>query len=347
MQKKNIPYIISYFIMVLFFFLAAMFYRQSFLAILFLFSVILPVLSLLVSTLAVRKISISCQALTPSVTVENPIRIGIDLTNKTFVPLLNGEFSFSYENKYYPNDTTHFLSVPTEAKRVEHYELPFETIYAGMFYFKIHSFTVTDFLHLHTYEIKIEKQFEIPILPKEDPIDFFIPTTAKRESDDEDIFLPQGEQTGDVKELREYRPGDKLKDIHWKLSAKVDDLMVKEFEKAAGYILTIIPDLYEGELQDTLSLFYDVCKALLKQREVFEVGIYHPEDQSFSFFLVTEEEHLIKAIYELFYATKTGSKNQALSMLKERMSDASGVMQILGSRVIVDGNAIFTREKGK
>ena len=35
----------------------------------------------------------------------------------------------------------------------------------------------------------------------------------------DDVISENGELTRDIKQLREYSPGDRLKDIHWKASA--------------------------------------------------------------------------------------------------------------------------------
>ena len=47
------------------------------------------------------------------------------------------------------------------------------------------------------------------------------------EADVYDEFRP-GHDSGETFEIREYREKDKLQSIHWKLSAKADELMVKE-----------------------------------------------------------------------------------------------------------------------
>ncbi|WP_324663641.1 DUF58 domain-containing protein [Haloarcula sediminis] len=43
-------------------------------------------------------------------------------------------------------------------------------------------------------------------------------------------FTPDAEERGAFDRLREYTPGDALRDIHWKSSAKRDDLLVTEFD---------------------------------------------------------------------------------------------------------------------
>src|SRR5699024_2712200 len=42
--------------------------------------------------------------------------------------------------------------------------------------------------------------------------------------------------------LREFREGDSFKSIHWKLSAKLDDLIIKEYEKRGDAKMGIFVD---------------------------------------------------------------------------------------------------------
>lgn len=53
--------------------------------------------------------------------------------------------------------------------------------------------------------------------------------------------LRSGDDASEVFKLREFQDGDKLKNIHWKLSAKMDELIVREngFPKACSTVLIL------------------------------------------------------------------------------------------------------------
>lgn len=346
MQKKNIPYIITYILTVLFFFLAAMFYRQSFFAILVLLLLVLPIFSLLFSTLMVRKLTATLSLTTPSVTKGHPIKIDFQLHNHTILPLLNGTLHFQFQNTYYENELQHALIIPMESLKKEPYTLLFDTAKVGLVSFTFDSFTATDLLHLHTFSIPLHKVYEVPVLPMTQKIQFPIPAPAMRESEEDTIFIPNGEQTGDIKELREYRPGDKLKDIHWKMTAKTDTLMVKEFEQAAGHLLCLLPELSVKELDDTIETFYNACHFLCRQREVFQVLIFNKLEGSFETRLITEEEQILPTLLRLYYAPTYVSRGGALAALKRQDSVVDGIMVICGKEILVNGHAIFTGAEG-
>ncbi len=37
-----------------------------------------------------------------------------------------------------------------------------------------------------------------------------------------------GDDPGETYDIREYQPGDSIRQIHWKLSGKLDDIMIRE-----------------------------------------------------------------------------------------------------------------------
>ncbi|HHV46124.1 MAG TPA: DUF58 domain-containing protein [Tissierellia bacterium] len=49
-----------------------------------------------------------------------------------------------------------------------------------------------------------------------------------------------------ISSLREFRNGDSVKSIHWKLSAKLGDLIIKEFDNSADTNVMVFVDNYRG-----------------------------------------------------------------------------------------------------
>lgn len=46
---------------------------------------------------------------------------------------------------------------------------------------------------------------------------------------------PPGDDPGETYDIREYRSGDSIRQIHWKLSGKLDDIMIRE--KASRWMI--------------------------------------------------------------------------------------------------------------
>ncbi|WP_254273249.1 DUF58 domain-containing protein [Haloarcula marina] len=60
-------------------------------------------------------------------------------------------------------------------------------------------------------------------------------------------LVPDAEDRQAFDRLREYVPGDSLRDVHWKSSAKRDDLLVKEFaDRSSDRGLVVVAEADEG-----------------------------------------------------------------------------------------------------
>ena len=56
---------------------------------------------------------------------------------------------------------------------------------------------------------------------------------------DEYFDRENGDDPSEVYQIREYRDMDSLRDVHWKMSAKAEELLVKEHGKPKGCVVLI------------------------------------------------------------------------------------------------------------
>lgn len=60
--------------------------------------------------------------------------------------------------------------------------------------------------------------------------------------------IKTGNEAGDTYEIREFRDGDRLQTIHWKMSAKADELMVKQTHQQSACPVVLL--LYPGNMSN-------------------------------------------------------------------------------------------------
>lgn len=74
-------------------------------------------------------------------------------------------------------------------------------------------------------------------------------------------------------DIREYVPGDDIRSIHWKLSSKTEDLIVRQASDPSHYNVILMPDLglrqreienSEGERSTAVSVSIALGEYLLK-----------------------------------------------------------------------------------
>ena len=117
----------------------------------------------------------------------------------------------------------------------------------------------------------------------------------EEEGDSWDLYAEAGMEQ---KEIREYRPGDSLKHIHWKASAKKNKWMTREMESGQNtreilffallYEETPNFSWYDRKMEELFakSLYH------LEQGTPHEVVWYHPKDDVFTTMEIQEEADL-------------------------------------------------------
>lgn len=121
---------------------------------------------------------------------------------------------------------------------------------------------------------KVPLQVRLDIMPDVHPVHVTVSDQVHHfvgESDHYDSFRP-GDDASEIFRIREYRSGDSLKNIHWKLSAKKEEWMVRENSRQLSCAVILIWDLArEGKrrqqagLDAFLSFAFSVSFALMEQ----------------------------------------------------------------------------------
>ena len=124
-----------------------------------------------------------------------------------------------------------------------------------------------DFLGLFRFALKTPEPQLITVLPRPcapEPRPDFSAFYSR-------IWVPTTDGFSEVHEHRAYRPGDPLKTVHWKLSAKVDDLIVREPQEALLKTAVVTFDLSpeRAETDSTLD------RLLWLSRRLLELGVPH------------------------------------------------------------------------
>ena len=332
MNIRNLPYIITYILCLVLFFLGVLFYRQSLLSVLIILFIILPPLSIYLTNIACRRLRITLDPPTASATPGGTARFTLGVENPGLIPLLNVLVELRYENLYYPRPGVSEIVVPAEIGRKRSFALPFDLTMAGMFSAGINRILVTDFLHLYTKEIKSDISSLLPVIPDEEKFENATFTKAAVETEESEPS-PEGELTNEIRQLREYRPGDRLKDIHWKQSARSKDLMVKEYETSSDLYFLILPELDRVTLDAGIHEFAKTAYTLLSMKESFRVAIWHEDGNVFEFLKVSSRSDLDIAFYRL-YLEPVYEVSEVYDHFTAMYPEMYGVLRISGGKLL-------------
>jgi uncharacterized protein (DUF58 family) len=203
--------------------------------------------------------------------------VNIHVLNDSFFPLVNVNVNLNVSNSFYQFTGEHVLNIPFRAKHKTKVAYPITMDNCGRFYCEVKTLSFVDILGIIELEKKVDASTQCLVIPTSDEMNaeagqiYFKGVSEAVESKD------KGFDYSDISGIREYIPGDKLQNIHWKLSAKGDDLMVKERVNVSAMQLNVLISLANNEdmcVEGVLELADGIMKAFVKQNMPFTVYYY-------------------------------------------------------------------------
>lgn len=120
-----------------------------------------------------------------------------------------------------------------------------------------------------------------------------------------------GDDPSEIYQIREYRDKDSLHDVHWKLSAKAEELLVKEHGRPLGAAVLIwlnLEDVKKARKKKTdvvpanlLELVASLSFSLLEESCVHMVAWYELENHLIRKKRISKEEHIYELLNRLLY----------------------------------------------
>lgn len=332
-QTQNYKHRITLLLFIVFFIIGTIFYRQPFLSLFAILLMIVPVILIMMTKHFVENIKIDIRLKTMSITAGNNIVVIMEVTNPGFIPFLNCELDFTANNIFYDNSSVNTLSFLSHARKVSPTTLTFETSGAGICELDFNNIRITDPLHLYTFYKDTTFNFKVPVIPELKDRDYPLFHNVLSENEDDELAIDGNQPNQDIKEIREYRPGDKLQNIHWKLSAKKDEIMVKELQSNASRVLVITAEMEKENLQDTLSTIWGYMKFLVENREIFKVFTYNSHTFEDNSKLIYNMDDAYEALLNIYYLPVSNSENSFTHQYHDLYGDHLKIIKIIGTTI--------------
>lgn len=147
-------------------------------------------------------------------------------------------------------------------------------VYCGMARLHLEAFWVYDYLSLGRVKKKMSARMQVMVFPREQALDIrFAEDGCGRDLETDRTEAAALSENGETFQVREYRKGDSARHLHWKLSARAGQPLVKEQEQEKRRRVVLFLDLkgYQECGQQDRDGFYEVLSALvlglLRERE--------------------------------------------------------------------------------
>src|SRR5699024_8062264 len=138
---------------------------------------------------------------------------------------------------------TTYIHVSSKSEEIIRVQL--ESEYAGLILVSLTEVAYYDFLGIFTKKIKdVKTSTEIHVLPEYFLVTIELEPSNLGHSNQQAYDTDRKGRDGlEIFGIKEYSVDDSLKNIHWKLTSKFDELIVKELSEAVNYTFLIILDL--------------------------------------------------------------------------------------------------------
>lgn len=136
----------------------------------------------------------------------------------------------------------------------------------------------------------------------------------------------KGNDHSEVSEIRAYVPGDRPRDIHWKLSARQHELMVKERVSLSGSEHVLLLDLPPDKTKSLkfLQESYLRIKGMLEMRMTVRLLVWNQRLFTFDTYSCADIDELDAAFCEIFCTELT---SRSSSLLQNYMTNCYPQLQ--------------------
>ncbi len=298
--------IINYIILLALTLWLLLFYHNYAVFVIFVVAALYPVFSAVVSFVISRYLSVQLNISQKSVAKNHDINLEIGVNNKSIFSHDNIELKLKVYNSFYDNEEIITIYVPATAleKRIINWKI--KSRYSGLVIVRIISVRVRDFSGMFSFTCKTEATADIIVMPENKKIDKKLEVLSDGDGSENQTQNKKGTDVSEISDIREYVAGDKQQQIHWKISAKWDKLMVKEYGMPYTNELMLVPELYfDGEnpkpLDETIDVLYSYAYELLRENRIFYVGYINALTSETSSLRIESVEDLDVIVKQMFY----------------------------------------------
>ena len=263
----------------------------------FLFSTVLLILSGACTALGGRKMTVTLHL--PKASGRGETFHGkLNLRNLSVWPVFGGRGRICWKNQFTGECGEIPVSFSLGSKEAQTIEFEACSSWCGCVKVWFPEWKCSDFLHVFAVKRKAETEACTVVMPERQNSDFSFLT---REGFDMESFRYSGNRPGDdpgeTYDIREYQPGDSIRQIHWKLSGKLDDIMIREKSFPVDDNVLILAEAFQTErdpkrAETVAEVFSAVIRDFMEKKIACQVGIYDQRANRFRLEKVrTEEDH--------------------------------------------------------
>lgn len=200
--------------------------------------------------LVIRLFRMQCALTTPVTVAEQgqPFTVQLLVDSKGILPCAKVWCCMELSSSFSKHKKRRWLRAGAAFPGQNRYRFTMEFGGSGNYSIQLKKIRIYDFTGLFYIHKKAGDGCRIQVFPKMREIGVQLTERVKNFSEDADVFDEHkpGNDYSELFQTRPYQKGDKFRQVHWKLSAKMDELLVREGRKPKACPVIFLLDYCQG-----------------------------------------------------------------------------------------------------
>jgi hypothetical protein len=238
------------------------------------------------------------------------------IENKSIFPIVKGEVLLQINNTFINSVKHKAFTFSMGAKSTYTISGKYLPRYCGNILYTVKEFHIMDYVGIFRININNIKNHEVTIIPHLQRIQVDIKSNEVR--------------TEEWGEIRQYNYGDDIRNIHWKISAKFDETMIrKRIAPKKNYLLIIYENgmlsaYEEPKRQDknkSFEFFFSYCYLLLEQGYEIRISWLGQDEKIRLSDAITSQDLLFEVIVAILRTVQIKTQESMLEKLNNYIQE--------------------------
>lgn len=301
----------------------------------FLLLVVCPVVLFGMLLYMKRKVEVRVKSSLTVVNKNQPVPCTVYIENQGVLPISCIRIIIRYQNQYGTESGTQCFTISMNAKSQQNINFTIQSEHVGHIRLKVEKVRIFDYLRIFSRKVPTVSEAMVTVLPEIYTIEQQL-VVKQPDFIDSNTYskVKSGDDPSEVFDIREYKEGDKLHRIHWKLSSKKEDILVKEYSFPIACSTAILVDLQVlsqgnvyGYMDALVSTIGSISYSLLLQEHMHYIAWYEQETQDYNTMEITTMEELYLSLSAILTAKTCTGSNEIL-YAQEAFSDSKNLTKM-------------------
>lgn len=242
-------------------------------------------------------------------------------------------------NRFYDTEGQKQIALPLIDPNYRVIPLKFSLL--GYYEMTVDHITVRDMLGFADIRKQVSAETGVTIFPKKNTNAALDTVHLAGEMIEADETDRRGNDFSDVSEIREYMPGDRPRDIHWKLYAKKDELMIKQRTAMSDEQLVLVVEFTDilSENDNIVGEAYSLAQVYVQGNVNLRLMWWSTEEDDFRTVRLTEKED-VDGAFSMMLSEKAEMTEDVDLLMSSVHPEISGYIRVFSADGKVQEEAV-------